>query len=147
MARVHREREVKLDCPAGFAVPDLSGVGEVRADEALSLEASYYDTPDLRLARWGVTLRRRTGGTDDGWTLKLPDEGARTEITLPLAVGTAPPAELRAMATAFVRGATLRKVLTLTRRISSGAVLSVRYKVINGSNDMSDGNAARMRSR
>ena len=26
------------------------------------------DTPDLRLARWGVSLRRRAG---EGWTLKL----------------------------------------------------------------------------
>ncbi len=29
----------------------------------------YFDTEDLRLARWGVTLRWRNG---DGWTVKLP---------------------------------------------------------------------------
>ena len=34
--------------------------------------AVYYDTADLRLARWGVSLRHRTGdGT--GWTVKLPE--------------------------------------------------------------------------
>ena len=38
------------------------------------LDATYYDTADLRLVRWGVTLRYRTGEGDDGgtWTLKLP---------------------------------------------------------------------------
>ena len=37
--------------------------------ETVRLETVYYDTPDLRLARWGVSLRRRSG---EGWTLKLP---------------------------------------------------------------------------
>ena len=36
------------------------------------LEAVYYDTPNLRLLAEGVTLRRRTGGEDAGWHLKLP---------------------------------------------------------------------------
>ena len=50
-----------------------------------TLMAVYYDTPDLRLARWGVTVRHRTGdGT--GWTVKLPEgeEGpalVRRELT------------------------------------------------------------------
>ena len=116
MAKVHREREHKLGCPPAFVVPDLSGLGLVQVGQPLSLTATYYDTADLRLARWGVTLRRRTGGKDDGWTLKLPEEGARTEVTLPLSAGTTPPAELRALVTAFARGAAVRKVVTLTTR-------------------------------
>ena len=36
------------------------------------LTAAYLDTDDLRLARWRVSLRRREGGTDEGWHLKLP---------------------------------------------------------------------------
>jgi hypothetical protein len=35
------------------------------------LEAVYYDAPDLRQLFEGVTLRRRTGGEDAGWHLKL----------------------------------------------------------------------------
>jgi hypothetical protein len=35
-------------------------------------EADYYDTDDLRLIRGGITLRRRRGGDDAGWHLKLP---------------------------------------------------------------------------
>ena len=32
------------------------------------MDTVYFDTPDLRLARWGVSLRHRPG---EGWTLKL----------------------------------------------------------------------------
>jgi len=37
------------------------------------LSATHYDTDDLRLARWGASLRRRTG---EGWTVKLPVQAA-----------------------------------------------------------------------
>ena len=66
------EREVKLGAGPAFHLPDLSGVVEGAAAapvETVRLETVYYDTPDLRLARWGVSLRRRSG---EGWTLKLP---------------------------------------------------------------------------
>src|SRR5207249_4805768 len=65
------EREVKLGAGPGFHLPDLAGVADgiaVAPPETLRLETVYYDTPDLRLARWGVSLRRRAG---EGWTLKL----------------------------------------------------------------------------
>ena len=38
------------------------------------LHAVYYDTPGLDLAARHITLRRRTGGTDASWHLKLPAE-------------------------------------------------------------------------
>jgi CHAD domain-containing protein len=66
------EREVKLGAGPAFHLPDLSGVLDgvaVTPPEAVRLETVYYDTPDLRLARWGVSLRYRAG---EGWTLKLP---------------------------------------------------------------------------
>ena len=118
MANVHKEREHKLDCLPGFAIPDLSGLGVVQVGQPLSLTATYYDTADLRLARWGVTLRRRTGGADDAWTVKLPDDDARSEVTLPLSAGKTPPAELRGLVTAFTRASALRSVVTLTTRRS-----------------------------
>src|SRR5436309_10058185 len=65
------EREVKLGAGPAFHLPDLQGVVEgvaAGAPETLRMETVYYDTPDLRLARWGVSLRRRAG---EGWTLKL----------------------------------------------------------------------------
>ncbi len=69
------EREVKLGAWAGFRLPDLAGVLEGVTSAPLAerdLRAAYYDTDDLRLARWGVTVRHRTGeGT--AWTVKLPE--------------------------------------------------------------------------
>lgn len=65
------EREVKLGAGPAFHLPDLAGVIEgtaVGPSETLRLETVYFDTPDLRLARWGVSLRYRSG---EGWTLKL----------------------------------------------------------------------------
>ena len=80
VATVVRETERKYDLDAGGsaaldAVQAMTGTAGVaacsRPGEQL-LDAVYYDTADLRLMRAGVTLRRRTGGEDAGWHLKLP---------------------------------------------------------------------------
>lgn len=57
----------------------LAGVPGLGGGEELLLDAVYHDTADLRLARQGVTLRRRTGGTDPGWHLKVPLGGDSRE--------------------------------------------------------------------
>jgi CHAD domain-containing protein len=81
---VHVEVERKFEADETFTLPDLRGTGGVAAvgdPEEQSLEATYYDTPDLRLLRARVTLRRRTGGADAGWHVKLPGaDGARREL-------------------------------------------------------------------
>ena len=66
------EREVKLTPVPGFRLPALDDVVEgvtARPDEILDLDAIYYDTADLRLARSGASLRYRD---PEGWTVKLP---------------------------------------------------------------------------
>ena len=73
------ETEVKMGAWAGFELPPLDGVADdvsAVARVSKTLTAVYYDTADLRLARWGVTVRHRTGD-GNGWTVKLPegDEG------------------------------------------------------------------------
>ncbi|MGT2464242.1 CYTH domain-containing protein [Sinomonas atrocyanea] len=46
----------------------------------------YFDTADLALAAHGMTLRRRTGGTDAGWHLKIAlGPGRREEVRDPSA--------------------------------------------------------------
>jgi CHAD domain-containing protein len=100
----HREVERKFNADPSALLPDLS-VAAAAVSEAVEsqLDATYFDTADTRLARHRITLRRRTGGDDAGWHLKLPaglDE--RTEIRLPLgrATRTVPPAlvgEIRAI--------------------------------------------------
>jgi len=75
-----REIERKYDAASGGtaaldAVKTMTGTAGVAAVQELPeqlLDAIYYDTADLRLIRAGITLRRRTGGEDAGWHLKLP---------------------------------------------------------------------------
>ena len=69
------EREVKLAAPPGFRLPDLNDLApglSAFPEPLLTHTAVYYDTADLRLARWDCGLRHRSS---DGWTLKLGDSG------------------------------------------------------------------------
>jgi len=80
------EIERKFVAPDGFALPDLTaipGVASVDDPVELNLDATYYDTMSLALARHRMTLRRRRGGHDAGWHLKRPAGGDRTELQLP----------------------------------------------------------------
>ncbi|MCW7946461.1 metal-binding protein [Streptomyces hygroscopicus] len=115
MADTKREIERKYEAAAGDELPDLTGVGGVRAvvDKGVAdLDATYYDTPDERLAAHAVTLRRRTGGDDAGWHLKLPvADGVRDEIRAPLS-DTLPP-YLSGLVRSRVRDADLVPVVRL----------------------------------
>ncbi|MGY1601940.1 CYTH and CHAD domain-containing protein [Geodermatophilus sp. SYSU D00815] len=136
MPEVHVEIERKFDVGADFALPDLSGVDGVTAvdgPEERRLEAVYHDTPDLRLARARVTLRRRTGGPDAGWHVKLPGgNGARRELHSPLGrAAKVPPKRVQEPVLGIARRAALGPVATLsTRRVvtllrgEGGAVLA-----------------------
>jgi CHAD domain-containing protein len=67
-----REREAKLVVPDSFELPDMSDAidgASLGAVEERLIEDVYYDTPGLRLLRWGCTLRYRSG---DGWVVKIP---------------------------------------------------------------------------
>ena len=68
-------------------MPDLStldGVAAVSQPVTHELDAVYFDTVGLDLARHRITLRRRSGGEDAGWHLKLPRGGdTRTEVRVP----------------------------------------------------------------
>ena len=58
------EQELKLSIEGAFAPkfpPGRSDVAGVDELPSLDLRATYHDTPDLRLARNGVTLRYRSG--------------------------------------------------------------------------------------
>ena len=66
------ELEVKLGAAPSFRLPALERVADGVVEEtepARRVSATYLDTEDLRLTRWGVSLRHRTS---DGWTVKLP---------------------------------------------------------------------------
>lgn len=83
----HLEIEQKFDVDDGFRRPDLGMLPGCTAAAPVThhLSATYFDTPDTRLAANKITLRRRTGGTDAGWHLKLPaGTDARRELQVPL---------------------------------------------------------------
>ncbi len=118
-----REREAKLGAWAGFALPDLTGVLDgvtVRPLPERRLDAVYYDTPDLRLARWGASLRYRAGdGT--GWTVKLADgdDGpalVRRELTFQGKPSSTVPAEVASLVRAYARTAPLVPAARLRTR-------------------------------
>jgi len=87
------ETEQKYDADADFVLPDLSGLeGRVRpaAPRRYYLSATYFDTEELDLIRNRITLRRRVGGADEGWHLKLPvRKDTRQEVRTPLGEGDA----------------------------------------------------------
>ena len=71
----HTEVERKFDVVESTVSPSfegLSSVARVERSPSQHLEAVYFDTPGHDLAAHRVTLRRRTGGSDAGWHLKLP---------------------------------------------------------------------------
>jgi CHAD domain-containing protein len=96
MSGGHVEVERKFDAGPEYVLPELTGVpgvASVSAPEEIELAATYHDSADLRLLRAKVSLRRRTGGPDAGWHVKLPaGDGDRRELHQPLgrAVKAAP---------------------------------------------------------
>ncbi|HWI32584.1 MAG TPA: CYTH domain-containing protein [Microbacterium sp.] len=92
------EIERKFDVDDQTPLPDwtgLPGVVTVAEAEIRPLDAAYWDTASLDLARAGAALRRRTGGPDAGWHLKgALVHGGRTELQWPLGDTPDIPAEV-----------------------------------------------------
>jgi CHAD domain-containing protein len=121
MAQHEMEREAKFDVDDGFEMPAL---GRVVDTSTLKLVGDYWDTPGLRLLRWGHTLRHRraSDGSENGWTLKLggpdgrSDAGSsavdREELDEP-GPPDSPPARLTSLVQAVVRDAPLDPIATI----------------------------------
>ncbi|WP_166905257.1 CYTH and CHAD domain-containing protein [Mycobacterium sp. DL440] len=94
----------------------LSTVVEVARTPTQHLDAVYFDTPDRDLSAHRITLRRRTGGSDAGWHLKLPaGVDTRTEVRTPLGAGTdTVPEDLRDIVLAIVRDRPLAPVARIS---------------------------------
>jgi CHAD domain-containing protein len=148
---LHREVELKYSADDEFELPslvhlvaDVAGAslpGDAPLADGVAaehrLEAVYFDTADLRLAAAGLTLRRRTGGDDSGWHLKVPaGRATRSEVRLPpgrVPPGRTPrtvPEQLQSMVWAQTLGRPLQPVARITtertvRRLSdpTGRVL------------------------
>ena len=115
----HLETEQKYDADADFVLPDLSGL-EGRAKAAgrqrYYLSATYFDTEELDLIKNRITLRRRVGGPDEGWHLKLPvRKDTRQEVRTPLSEGDtgSVPAQLAAQVQDVTAGRRLHPIAIL----------------------------------
>ena len=130
-----REREAKFEVADDF---DLPFSGPLGGRSSVKLSATYWDTTDRRLLRWGQTLRHRyaSDGSEDGWTLKIgtppgvPGDGVldRWELDEP-GPPDEPPARLAGLVLGIVRGAPLEPV---------AAIETEREKRLIGAVEVSD---------
>ena len=131
------EREVKLSVGSDFTLPPLQTEPTPR-----HLRAIYYDTEDQRLARHGVTLRRRLEDGRDLWQLKLP-AGRRSARARAPGGGPADPRRAsRGCVTAYVRGAELRPLAelhTLRRALRVTVDGKPSAEVVHDTVDVHDG--------
>ena len=117
------EIETKYDVDEQVVLPavhELPGVAKVAQPDEHELEAAYFDTATFDLATAGITLRRRTGGPDDGWHVKLPvASGERLEVRQSLGKAVREvPVQLVRMVRVHVRDRPLQPVVTIrTRRV------------------------------
>jgi CHAD domain-containing protein len=119
--KAHLEIERKYDVARGVPVPELLTLPKVATVEdprELQLEAVYFDTESQDLRRGGVTLRKRIGGDDAGWHLKLRlASGDREELSEPLpakaTMSTEVPEALGALVQVHARGRALAPVATV----------------------------------
>jgi len=135
----HLEIERKYDADAEFVLPDLGDLPEpggrpdpgdlpepgsrpepggrrIADPRRIYLSATYYDTEGFDLLKHKVTLRRRVGGDDEGWHLKLPvRENTRQELHAPLDEGGdgSVPARLAAQVEEITAGKRLHPVAIL----------------------------------
>lgn len=105
------EVERAFELVAGQELPPLPGLGEFAE---FTLEATYFDTRHFALTRSRHVLRRRVGGEDEGWHVKLPGTDIEHRVEHHAPLGTPrPPADLRKLVEAPLAGQALLPVARL----------------------------------
>ena len=92
--RAVEEQEDKFEVDQDWVMPpvaDLVPEGGRLDQEVRKLHNTYFDTPGAGLRLFGITLRRRIGGSETGWQLKVPNGSARTELQSGSQAKTLPP--------------------------------------------------------
>lgn len=131
----HVELERKFDVPDEAVTPSFSGLTAIsRVDTVRTqcLEAVYFDTAGHDLSARRVTLRRRTGGSDAGWHVKLPGNAvhpeARTEVQSPLQPDV--PDDLRDMVLAIIRDRPLLAVARINNHREVTALIGADGAIV-----------------
>jgi CHAD domain-containing protein len=114
------EREIKLGAPDGFQLPTLDDADAeiiAAAEDTAELQATYFDTADLRLSRAGASLRHRN---DEGWLVKLAQASdgsmlvrAEHHVGANSGNGARPPDDALDLVRALTRNASVAPVATL----------------------------------
>src|SRR3954468_13304408 len=125
------EREYKFAVTSDWEAPSVDGLCVAAAPTAVEQTATYYDTPDLRLARAGASLRFRS---DDGWTVKLPEASGgpleRDEIGFGFGDSSTPPPEAVSLVHALARTAPLHEVATVRTERREITLLDLHGKTL-----------------
>lgn len=82
-AVMNSEIERKYDVEISAVLPEAFQDIEVTDDTTTNLTAEYYDTSCRKLAQNKVALRRREGGTDEGWHIKVRADSSVSEFHWP----------------------------------------------------------------
>jgi inorganic triphosphatase YgiF len=113
------ETEQKYEAGADFVLPRLDGLPELGGrrlaePKRIYLSATYFDTEGFDLIKHQITLRRRVGGDDEGWHLKLPvRKDTRQEVRAPLDDTDRVPARLAAQVEHITAGQRLHPIAVL----------------------------------
>ena len=97
--------------------------------EVRRLENTYFDTPAAGLRVFGVTLRRRVGGSETGWQLKVPNGTARTELQSGSRTKRLPPALAKGVA-GLRAGETLQPVATMVTTRTAYRLLDANGELV-----------------
>lgn len=113
--------------------------------EDTGLEVAYYDLPERRLALAGATLTRRLENGKGLWRLEVPQPGGEPLKVEQLGGPATPPADVRRVIPAFLRGSGPEVVLRLRVHGDEADVLEGQQFSEDGSEDAGD-SIGRLRS-
>jgi CHAD domain-containing protein len=126
------ERELKFE---GNGVVEIERLGGVPL-ETRTFSSTYYDTPDRRLLRAGITLRRRVEHGLGVWQLSLPAANSRLELEDPGGPGS-PPSSISDVLSGILRDRAVEPIATMRthrrgRRVDGVAVTVDDVEIIDG---------------
>jgi CHAD domain-containing protein len=129
--RLVQERECTFEVDPDWVLPqvmDLLPDGGRLDKEVRRLKNTYFDTPTAGLRVFGATLRRRVGGSETGWRLKVPNGTTRTELQSGSRTKRLPAALSKGVA-GLLAGETLQPVATLVTTRTA-------YRLLNANDEL-----------
>jgi CHAD domain-containing protein len=129
--RIMNEQEDKYEVDPDWVMPQLTNLlwdGGRLDQEVRKLDNTYFDTPGAGLRLFGITLRRRVGGSETGWQLKIPNGTARTELQSGSRAKTLPPALAKGV-NGLLAGESLEPVARIVTTRTA-------YRLLNGDSEL-----------